>query len=282
MRIAILGQDGMLGHVVKKVFTNEGLYEIIGFGRESLNVYPRKLNDVGAKLSTLMGFETDWIINCIGAIKPTFQAAKDLSVPIYTNAVFPHQLATWGELTNTNIIHITTDCVFSGHLGRYTEKSPHDALDEYGKSKSLGEPVANAMVIRTSIFGPEQGGRKRSLLEWVKSQNGQTISGFTNHYWNGLTTLELANCLVDIIDSDLYTKGLFHVFSEDVTKHTIVKTIVEAYSLDIEVNEFETNTCIDRTLRTVEELNEYLQPSAFSNMVYDLVDFERKHCERAV
>lgn len=277
MRIAILGQNGMLGHVVKRVFQNEGMYEAIGFGRESLDVYPRKLNDVGAKLSTLMGFNTDYVINCIGAIKPVFNEAKDLSVPIYTNAVFPHQLATWGELTNTNIIHITTDCVFSGHLGRYTEKSLHDALDEYGKSKSLGEP-ANAMVLRTSIFGPEQGGRKRSLLSWVKGQNGQTIDGYTNHYWNGLTTLELANCLLDIVDADLYTKGLFHVFSEDVTKYDIVKTIARAYDLDITINEFETDKCVDRTLRTVEDLNDYLQPSAFSNMVYDLVEFERKYC----
>lgn len=279
MRIAILGQNGMLGHVVKRVFANEGFYDVIGFGRESLDVYPRKLNDVGAKLSNLMGFETDWVINCIGAIKPTFQAATDPSVPIYTNAVFPHQLATWGEFTKTNIIHITTDCVFSGRRGKYTEQCLHDPLDEYGKSKSLGEPT-NAMVLRTSIFGPEQGGRSRSLLEWIKKQNGQTINGFTNHYWNGLTTLELANCLLDIIDADLYTKGLFHVFSEDVTKYDMVRIIAKAYDLDIELNEFETDECVDRTLRTVEDLNDYLQPTGFSNMVYDLADFERKYCGR--
>jgi dTDP-4-dehydrorhamnose reductase len=281
MKVVILGQNGMLGHVVKRAFENEGLYEVVGFGRESLNVYPRKLNDIGAKLSTLMGFETDYVINCIGAIKPTFQTAKDPSIPIYTNAVFPHQLATWGELTNTNIIHITTDCVFSGLLGKYTEKSPHDAMDDYGKSKSLGEP-ANSMVLRTSIFGPEQGGRKRSFLEWIKSQDGQEAKGFTNHYWNGLTTLELANCLLDIVDHDIYTRGLFHVFSEDVTKYDMVKTIARAYDLDIHLEEFETEICVDRTLRTVEKLNEFLQPNAFSNMVYDLVDFERKYSEGVV
>jgi len=273
MRVAILGQDGMLGHVVKKAFEREGLYEIIGFGRESLDIYPRKLNAMGVKLSMLMGFETDYVINCIGAIKPTFAATQDHSVPIYTNAVFPHQLATWGELTNTNVVHITTDCVYSGNLGKYVEDSPHDALDNYGKSKSLGEPE-NAMVLRTSIFGPERGGRKRSLLEWIKGQEGKSINGFSNHYWNGLTTLELANCLVDIVDADLWTKGLFHVFSEDVTKFDMLRTICDMYNLDVTVNEHETDACIDRTLRTTKDLNGYLQPAGFSNMVAELVEFE--------
>jgi dTDP-4-dehydrorhamnose reductase len=273
MRVAILGQNGMLGHMVKDVFTRDGVHEVIGFGRESLDIYPRKLNDIGGRLSTLMGFETDYVINCIGAIKPTFAATKDQSIPIYTNAVFPHQLATWGELQGTKIIHITTDCVYSGARGKYLEDDPHDALDKYGKSKSLGEP-SNAMVLRTSIFGPESGGRKRSLLEWVKSQKGKTTNGYANHYWNGLTTLELANCLVDIVDADLYTKGLFHVFSEDVTKYDMVRTISSAYNLDITVNEHETESCVDRTLRTSKELNEYLQPACFSNMVFDLAHHE--------
>ena len=273
MKVVILGQDGMLGHVVKKVFQQESC-EVIGYGREAFEVYPRKLNDLGGRLSTLMGFETDYVINCIGAIKPTFQSTPDHTIPVYTNAVFPHQLATWGELTSTHIIHITTDCVYSGNRGKYIEDDPHDALDNYGKSKSLGEPE-HAMVLRTSIFGPEQGGRKRSFLEWIKSQDGKTINGYSNHYWNGLTTLELANCLFDIVDADIWTKGLFHVFSEDITKYDMVKTIVEAYGLDIVVDEHETPTCIDRTLRTAKELNEYLQPACFSNMIYDLVEFER-------
>jgi dTDP-4-dehydrorhamnose reductase len=273
MNIAILGHTGMLGHVMEKVFKKEYGASVSGFGRPAFDVYPRKLNDVGTKLSTLFGMRTDYVINCIGAIKPTFSQATDLSVPIYTNAVFPHQLATWGELTNTKIIHITTDCVFSGHKGQYTEIDPHDALDVYGKSKSLGEPE-NAMVIRTSIFGPEFGGRKRSFLEWVKGQRDKSVSGFTNHYWNGLTTLELANSLLDIVASDVWTKGLFHVFSEDVSKYDMVTQIAEAYNLNIEVNPHDTDFCIDRTLRTEKDLNDFLQPAAFSNMLYDLVDFE--------
>ena len=274
MKVAILGHTGMLGHVVEIAFKRELGAHIFGYGRQAFNVYPRKLNDIGTKLSNLLGMDCDYVINCIGAIKPTFDKATDLSIPIYTNAVFPHQLATWGELTDTNIIHITTDCVYSGNKGQYIENDPHDALDVYGKSKSLGEP-SNAMVIRTSIFGPEYGGRKRSFLEWVKSQKGKTVNGYTNHYWNGVTTLELANGLLDIVTSDVWDKGLFHVYSEDVSKYDMVRQISEAYNLDMNVEPMETDSCVDRTLRTMEELNDFLQPAAFSNMLYELVDFEK-------
>jgi len=273
MKVAILGHTGMLGHVVETIFKRD-ISHVNGYGRQAFNVYPRKLNDIGTKLSNVLGMDCDFVVNCIGAIKPIFDKATDLSIPIYANAVFPHQLATWGELTDTQVIHITTDCVYSGNKGQYIESDPHDALDVYGKSKSLGEP-SNAMVIRTSIFGPEYGGRKRSFLEWVRAQKGKTANGFTNHYWNGITTLELANCLLDIVTSDVWTKGLFHVYSEDVSKYDMVAQISAAYNLDIDLNPHETEQCVDRTLRTTEDLNEFLQPAAFSNMLYELVDFEK-------
>lgn len=271
MKVAILGHNGMLGHMVEKVFKRE--VHTNGFGRSALDIYPRKLNDIGTKLTTLLGMDTDYVVNCIGAIKPTFAKAIDLSIPIYTNAVFPHQLATWGELTNTKIIHITTDCVFSGDKGQYIELDVHDATDVYGKSKSIGEPE-NAMVLRTSIFGPECGGRSRSFLEWIKSQKEKTAKGFTNHYWNGLTTLELANGLLDIVTSDIWDKGIFHLFGEDVSKYDMVRQISDAYNLDIDVEPHETETCVDRTLRTIQDLNDFVQPACFSNMLYELVDFE--------
>ena len=94
MKVAVLGNNGMLGHVVAKVFKSE-FAEVNGYGRAALDVYPRKLNDMGAKLCTLLGHDTDYVVNCIGAIKPTFDKSTDHSIPIYTNAVFPHQLATW-------------------------------------------------------------------------------------------------------------------------------------------------------------------------------------------
>jgi len=274
MKIAVLGNTGMLGSMVHMLLGGEENIRVQGFGRESLEIYPRRLGALGTKLSMIIGHHADYVVNCIGAIKPTFDKATDPSVPIYTNAVFPHQLAEWCDLTNTKLIHITTDCVYDGKRGQYVEADLHNPLDVYGKSKSLGEPV-KAMNIRTSIIGPEFGGRKRSLLEWVKTLDKKETNGFTNHYWNGVTTLELAHGIVDIIDADLYTQGIFHVFSEDVTKHDLIQKIAMAYDLNIKINPVEVDEPVDRTLRTSEELNEYLQPSCLDRMLEDLAGFER-------
>lgn len=274
MKVVILGNTGMLGNMVYMLLSGERQFRTQGFGRESFEVAPRRLGALGTKLSMLIGHKADYVVNCIGAIKPTFDKATEPSLPIYTNAVFPHQLAEWCDLTDTKLIHITTDCVYDGVKGQYVETDPHNALDVYGKSKSIGEPE-KAMTIRTSIIGPEFGGRKRSLLEWVRSQDGKSINGFTNHYWNGLTTLELAHGIADIIDADLYTQGLFHVFSEDVSKYELVSKIAQAYDLDIEIAPKEVESTVDRTLRTVEDLNEYLQPSDLDRMLEDMANFER-------
>lgn len=274
IKVAVLGNAGMLGTVVEMLLRGDGNYDVSGFGRESLEIYPRKLNSLGAKMSKLLGHHTDYIINCIGAIKPTFAAATDPTIPIYTNAVFPHQLATWCNLTNTKLIHITTDCVFDGYRGRYVESDPHNPLDAYGKSKSLGE-TPEAMNIRTSIIGPEFGGRKRSFLEWIKGSTGE-INGFTNHQWNGLTTLELAHCLIDIMDADVHTKGTFHVFGDDVSKYDLCELVAEAYGLEITVEPERHRETLDRTLRTEEDLNDFLQPCSLEKMISDLADFERK------
>lgn len=272
MKIAVLGGQGMLGHVATEILRADN--EVVSFGRDMLDVEPSTLNMVGTKLSSLLGFDTDYVINCIGATKPVFRNSRDKINPIFINAVFPRQLATWCEFMGVKLIHITTDCVFSGlGKGNYTENDVHDALDDYGKSKSLGEP-GNAMVLRTSIIGPENRGRKRHFLEWIKSQEGKTIRGFTNHHWNGLTTFELSHAISDIVDHNIWQQGTFHIFSDVVSKYQIVCDIVDAYGLNIEVEQFKTQDTIDRTLSTVEELNEFLSPANWTDMLDDLVNWE--------
>lgn len=277
MKVVVLGSTGMLGHMVKSVLAapNKTL-EVISFDRDTFEVSPRSLNDIGGRLSHLCGFDTDYVVNCIGAIKPTFDAATDLSIPIYTNAVFPHQLAMWGNLTNTKVIHVTTDCVFDGYNGKYTEVSAHNATDSYGKSKSLGESNMS-MNLRTSIIGPEFGGRKRSLLEWIKAQDGKEINGFTNHIWNGLTTLELAKCIEYIVLDNHWYSGTYHIFGEDVTKHALVEEVVYQYGLDVNVQPFEAKFSIDRTLRTIEGLNDILAPQDLDAQIGDLIEWEGRY-----
>lgn len=279
MKIVVLGNTGMLGHMVQHVLkTRNGnhLGHIEGYSRTGFDVYPRSLNQLGSKLSRMFGYNADYIINCIGAIKPVFDNPLKISDAIYTNAVFPRQLATWGELTDTKIIHITTDCVYDGWIGPYKESHPHSAHDTYGMSKSLGEPD-NCMVLRTSIIGPEVFGRSRSLMSWIKSQNGKEIKGFTNHIWNGVTTLELSRIIFDIIYEELYDTDLYHIFADDITKCEMVKEIIKQYRLNIKVEEFEHPAGkVDRTLRTERELNDLVIPQDFTGMIEELVEHEKK------
>jgi dTDP-4-dehydrorhamnose reductase len=271
MKVTVLGKNGMLGGAVMQVLDDAPKIELTGLGRNELEVKPKTLNELGAELNRVIG-DADYVINCIGAIKPVFNG-RDQVGPIYTNAIFPHYLADWGELTGTNVIHITTDCVYDGEGGQYTESSPHNPLDAYGKSKSLGEPT-NAMVIRTSIIGPEFGGRKRSFLEWLKGEDGGKVRGFTNHYWNGLTTYELAFSLLDIMDYDIWEQGTFHLFGEDVTKYSMVMAIINAYGLNIEVEPYETDTPIDRTLRSEKDLCDFIRPQPFYDMIAHMYALE--------
>lgn len=251
MRVCILGNSGMLGHIVYGRFSSSYNLSVHGFGRETLDLFPMSDAQVYRRLTRHVGLNKDYVINCIGAIKPHFNNPSSYSTNVYVNAVFPLQLANWGQKTNTRIIHITTDCVFGVNYGLYTEVSLHDPLDAYGKSKSLGEP-SNAMVIRTSIIGPEKESKK-SLFEWIRSNQGKTVDGFTNHWWNGMTTVELARCLYKIIDEEWYNEGTYHIFSDDISKYELVKSIISAYEWDISVNPRKVEPA-NRTLRTTKEL----------------------------
>jgi dTDP-4-dehydrorhamnose reductase len=253
--------------MVVKALKNAG-HEVRGVGREGFSIVPTNESVIGIKLWRATDEDTEYVVNCIGAIKPMFK--DDMLGSIYTNAIFPLQLANAAQKAKKKLIHITTDCVFDGVTGKYDETSKHNATDEYGKSKSLGEP-ANCLVLRTSIIGPEIGGRKRSLLEWVRSQEGKTVKGFQNHLWNGVTTLELGNVIDRIIVQNLYQNGTFHVFGEDVTKAQLLCNIAYAYKIPLTVNTINAPEACDRTLRTVKELQEKVQPAGLDTMLKELV-----------
>ena len=152
-------------------------------------------------------------------------------------------------------IHITTDCVFSGLKGNYTEIDEHDETNNYGVSKSLGELGYNATIIRTSIIGEELK-NKYSLLEWVKKHNHTTLNGYTNHYWNGLTCLQLAKVVDKMINDNIWWKGVRHIFSPtSVTKYKLVKMINNTYKLNNIVEPLETENTINKTLNSIYDNN---------------------------
>ncbi len=265
MRLLILGSTGMLGNAVAKHFQNYNptltfRNEIVSFGSNKVRFDP--LVD---SLDIVKGF--DFVINCIGTIKPFMVSSPRDSR--YINSVFPWDLSRCCNENNAKLIHITTDCVFSGSNGRYTEESLHDAIDDYGKSKSLGEPT-DCMVIRTSIIG-EEIHKNASLIEWAKSQKGKTINGFTNHYWNGITTKEYAKCCEKIITNNMWGQGLFHIFSKDiVSKFQMLNYFDERFNLNISVNQHVSGTACDRSLSTVKELNAILEIKTVYDQIMEL------------
>lgn len=243
MKIFVLGGKGMLGRYVSTYFKLEG-HNVVDITRKELDVIHLREEELRAKLFFLGLRKGDVIINCIGMIKQRSDAS-DLDF-IYINSMFPHILANVCENEGCKMIHPTTDCVYDGLLGRYTEDILHNALDVYGKSKSLGEPK-NATVIRTSIIG-EEIGQARSLVEWIKSNKDGEVNGYTNHYWNGVTCLQFAKSCKEIIDDNKFWKGVKHVYSNTVSKFELVKMVSHIYDLNINVKPFKTSLNCDRSL----------------------------------
>ena len=252
MKIVILGSTGMLGSAV-------GKYMINVFGEDCIHLSYRNLEMKYGKNNfyfdpTICSFEAipecDYVINCIGITKPFIE--ENIINSIQINAVFPRALANWFK-GKSKVIHITTDCVFSGKDGNYDEATPHDCIDIYGKTKSLGEPVDDCMVIRTSIIGSEVH-KYAFLISWLKSQKGKNVNGFTNHLWNGITTKQYAKVCSQIIDEKLYQNGLFHAFSNSITKYELLNLLNKKFDLDVKIHEVECEISVDRTMTTLHDI----------------------------
>jgi dTDP-4-dehydrorhamnose reductase len=265
MKIIILGANGMLGRYIEIYFKRyiwpDPDIDIIGLTR--LNIDASKITAIGLHdwLNLFHHLKTgDVVINCIGAIKPRVDELGTYNA-IMVNSAFPHILFDVVNKLQANLIHITTDCVYSGNRlnesgvfpafakrGNYSENDLHDAQDIYGRTKSLGEPQL-ATVIRTSIIGEEPGRKQRSLLQWVLDNEYKSINGYDNHYWNGVTCLRLAQVIGDIILQNEYWLGVKHIFSNIVSKYELVKFINEVYVRSNTVVKTRTVN-VDRTLRT--------------------------------
>lgn len=244
MKIIIFGSNGMLGTYLNKVL--EKNYHLIPITRKDIDLAKASESEI-IKFTTNLVSEKDLIINASGIIK---QRAYDINDMINVNSIFPNILAKIKENIKCNIIHITTDCVYSGTKGSYFETDFHDCTDEYGKTKSLGENK-NLTIIRTSIIGEELV-NKKSLLEWVKSQKNSEINGFTNHLWNGVTCLELSNLIQNMIANNNFWENTKHIFSpKTVSKFELINIINEIYELNIIINKKQTDEKCFRNLNSM-------------------------------
>ncbi len=210
--------------------------------------------------------DADWVINAIGITIPF--VLENEALTFFINSVLPHLLA-W-EL-GRKLIHITTDCAFSGFEGApYDENSPKTPIDFYGLSKSLGEPT-NCLTIRTSIVGQELEGFT-GLLEWFLHQKEPRVRGFINHFWNGITTREFGKICDKLISGEVTCPepGVYHVFSTSVTKYEMLVKFQEKFGMTVEIEPFATPTAVDRRLSTIKEFNSQLRLLSFDEMVQDL------------
>jgi dTDP-4-dehydrorhamnose reductase len=241
MKIFLFGSNGMLGNYVKTYLK----YEVVAFTRQDYDIFKLNIDSLRELLKNLN--ENDVVINCAGVIPQTQKT--DVRLYFTVNSLFPVILSFICKEKKAKMIHITTDCVFSGEMGNYDEDSNHDETNTYGISKSLGE-LCDASIIRTSIIG-EEVSNKRSLLEWVKSNQAKNINGFYNHYWNGVTCLQLAKIIQKILDEQIYWKGGRHIFSPyRVSKYELVSMINDIYKLNIKINKYQTEKTVDKTVTT--------------------------------
>ena len=300
VRVVVLGSSGMLGAMVADYLARDPSTSVTATVRsaalakrcaglvseiewQELDIEAVAEGDLAKLLQA-----HDYAINAIGVIKPYIRddSSEEVTRAIRVNALWPHLLARAASTAGVRVLQIATDCVYSGTVGRYREDAPHDPLDAYGKSKSLGEVVSDAIFsLRCSIIGPEARGN-RSLLEWFLSQPaGTPLSGFTNHAWNGVTTLHFAKVCRGIMLGGLTLPSVLHLVPADVvTKAELLRIFAKHYGRDgeVAVSDVEAPVAMDRSLETRHpEVNaavwrsaSYAQPPTIEQMVAELQSFD--------
>ncbi|MEJ2249674.1 MAG: SDR family oxidoreductase [Candidatus Lokiarchaeota archaeon] len=264
--VLVLGVSGMLGSMVFDYLKKNQDLNVFGTVRNSKyktkKVFMFDANDISQlEKKEIEDLNITHIINCIGITKPFCKDDDSNGVKraIRINANFPWELANYAKQRGIKILSIGTDCVYSGEKGTYKEDDPHDPLDVYGKSKSLGEVFdGSTLIIRCSIIGPELKKDKNFLLEWFLNQpNGGTIGGFAHHLWNGVTTLQFAQICEKIIESnsfdDLMKISYLHHYipNNTVNKYELMNIFDDVFDKNLEINYInKEDQIVDRSLTT--------------------------------
>jgi len=291
MKILILGGSGMLGHRlwVDLQKQHETWVTIRGsanefpdspqFPREFIRTNVDALN-FDQVTRALASIQPDLVINCIGLIKQMGHLAKDPLFSISLNAMLPHRISMICRVAKIRMIHISTDCVFSGKKGDYSESDPSDAEDLYGRTKFLGEVAyPHCVTLRTSIIGRELKNRL-GLIEWFLAQKG-SINGFQRAIYSGFTTDEIARIISQIIIPNPAISGVYHVSSDPISKYYLLLMVKKAFKRDDIDIQPDTDFFSDRSLNSqrFRDLTGYTPPSwqemvdelAVSSSIYDLL-----------
>jgi dTDP-4-dehydrorhamnose reductase len=298
-KVVVFGGSGMLGSMLVDVLSRNPSLAVTATVRSaalaercreklpkvSWRIYELAAGNQAQLIDVIQG--AAWIINAIGVIKSYIHNDDSAGIEraIRINALFPHELAQAAAQTGARILQIATDCVYSGLRGAYTENDAHDALDVYGKTKSLGESfLGNVHNLRCSIVGPEPK-EYVSLLEWFRRQPHRAkVAGYTNHQWNGLTTLQFAKLCRGIIRSDMALPHVQHVVpAGPLSKADLLEIFAREFKRDdIEITPGPAKVSVDRTLATIRKTsNEQLWEAAgyaripsVAEMVAELAAFD--------
>ena len=267
-KLLVIGVKGMAGHMLYNYFNAKQSFDVYGLAR-NIKANPKLFDvDVSDTEQLRMLFaenEFDYVVNCIGILNK--DAEDHPSKAIWFNSYFPHYLEEITKETQTKIVHISTDCVFSGKEGHYTENDIKSGIGFYTQSKALGELTnTKDVTIRTSIIGPELNRNGIGLFHWFMSQpDDAQLKGFTNAFWSGLTTLELAKVVVAILDQNI--TGLIQVApSSRIDKYTLLSLFNSVYRNSTVAIVPDESYYVDKSLVSIRTDFEYQVPH-YQNML---------------
>lgn len=257
MRVLVIGVTGMLGNTLFRYFSNREDIQCFGTARSARarsffpeSQHPRILTDTDAEnfdsvVRAFAAVRPDVVMNAVGLIKQ-LESARDPLATLPINSLFPHRLAALCEVSGARLVHVSTDCVFSGSKGLYRESDPPDALDLYGRSKLLGEvDYPHCITLRTSIIGHELASSK-ALLGWFLSQSGE-VKGYSRAVFSGLPTVELARVIDRYVLPRPELHGLYHVASSPIDKLELLRLFAREYGKEIHIIP-DDSLAIDRSL----------------------------------
>lgn len=257
-RLLVLGASGMLGNAVLRLFAQDPAFEVFGSVRGAAVIKTLQAKAPAAQFVAGVDVESldsltrlfaqvqpDLVINCIGVVKQLAEADDPLTaIPI--NALLPHRLARLAQVAGARLIHVSTDCVFSGKKGGYLESDASDAYDLYGRSKLMGEvDYDNAITLRTSIIGHELASA-HGLVGWFLAQQGP-VRGFTKAIFSGLPTVELARVMKEHVVPHPELRGTWHVSTAPIDKYTLLRLVAAEYGRSNEIAP-DDKLVIDRSL----------------------------------
>lgn len=273
-KILVLGVLGMAGHVMAEYLDSLDDYQVYGIARSDGRYVTKKIDilDFSNVESYLNEIKPDVIINCIGMLVQ--QSKNDISTAILINSYLPHFLSELGNRLDYKLIHISTDCVFSGKEGQYKEDAFKDGDDNYARTKALGEVINDKdLTIRTSIIGPELKNNGTGLLDWFFKQSGE-IKGYTQAYWSGVTTLELAKATHEMIKQNI--AGLFQLCPENkISKYDLLGLFAKIWNKELTIVPFD-NHAVDKSLVCLREDFEYYKLN-YDSMLIELKQWIESH-----